>query len=220
MEEFREIINSATEEQQKNLAKLTNSVFGGSPETLSNHVRYLRCGSIGQLFGNISWKQIVTDVADHVGVEWSEVLHGRTWLDLSTPEIENAVVVKIFQDMLDQLNPDQRQQILLEMQRENNDPQLGGILLSGGVMVAAKMSGFGVYLLASTVLGSLTSALGITLPFVVYMGISQTIAFVLGPVGWIALAGGVLFSLNQPNWQRLSLAVVYVSTIRHSATGK
>jgi uncharacterized protein YaaW (UPF0174 family) len=217
MQEFYEIVSLATEEQRQNLAELINSGFGSSPEILCNHIRYLRGGSIGQLFCDTSWKQIVTDVADQVNINWSEVLSGRTWDNLSTQEIEDAVVVKQFQNILEQLTPEQRYQVLMNLRRETNDPHFEGFLLSGGAMIAAKMSGFGVYLLASTVLGGLTGALGITLPFSVYMGVSQTIAFTLGPVGWAALAGGVLFSLNQPNWNRLGLAVLYISTLRHSA---
>jgi uncharacterized protein YaaW (UPF0174 family) len=218
MQEFYEIVSSATEEQRQNLAEMTNSGLGSSPEILCNHIRYLRGGSIGQLFCNTSWKQIVTDVADRIGISWSDILNGRTWNDLSTQEIEDAVVVKQFQNMLEQLTPEQRQQILMDLRRESDDPHFEGFLLGGGAMLAAKMSGFGVYLLASTVLGSLTGALGITLPFAVYMGMSQSLAFILGPVGWVALAGGVLFSLNQPNWNRLGLSVLYISTLRHSTT--
>ncbi|WP_255523927.1 hypothetical protein [Nodosilinea sp. LEGE 06152] len=40
--------------------------------------------------------------------------------------------------------------------------------------------------MASTVLGELTSTIGITLPFAVYMGMSQVIALVIGPVGRLA----------------------------------
>jgi uncharacterized protein YaaW (UPF0174 family) len=218
MQEFYEIVSSTTEEQRKNLAEMTNSGFGSSPEILCNHIRYLRGGSIGQLFCTTSWKQIVTDVADQVGISWSDILNGRTWHDLSTQEIEDAVVVKQFQNMLEQLTPEQRQQILMDLRRESDDPHFEGFLLGGGAMLAAKMSGFGVYLLASTVLGSLTGALGITLPFAVYMGVSQTLAFILGPAGWVALAGGALFSLNQPNWNRLGFSVLYISTLRHSTT--
>ncbi len=218
MQEFYEIVSSATEEQRQNLAEMTNSGFGSSPEILCNHIRYLRGGSIGQLFCTASWKQIVTDVADQIGINWSEILSDRTWNDLSTQEIENAVVVKQFQNMLEQLTPEQRQQVLMDLRRESDDPSFEGFLLGGSAMLAAKMSGFGVYLLASTVIGSLTSALGITLPFAVYMGVSQTLAFILGPLGWVALAGSVLFSLNQPNWNRLGLSVLYISTLRHSTT--
>lgn len=218
MQEFYEVVSSSTEQQRQTLAELIDSGYGSSPEILCDHMRYLRGGSIGQFFCNTSWKQIVTDVADHVGINWSEILNGRSWQDLSAQEIEAAVVVKQFQHMLEQLEPEQRQQILMELQRESDDPHLEGLLLGGGAMLAAKMSGFGVYLLASTLLGSLTGALGITLPFAVYMGVSQTIAIVLGPVGWTALAAGVFFSLNQPNWNRLVLSVLYISTLRHSLT--
>lgn len=217
MQEFYKIVQSATKEQQKNLASLTGSAFGDAPDTLCNHIRYLRAGSIGQLFWNDSWKQIVTDVADHIGIAWASTLNGRQWCDLETQEIEAAVVTKLFQNMLEHLSPEQRQKLVMEMQRDNDDPCLENLLLSGSVMTVAKMSGFGVYLLASTVLGGLTNALGITLPFAIYMGMSQTIALVLGPVGWAALAGGILFTLNQPNWNRLTLAVVYVSMLRYSA---
>lgn len=216
MQEFYEIVSLATEEQRQNLAEMTHSILGCSPETLCDHIRYLRGGSIGQLFYTASWKQVVTDVADHVKINWLEVLRDRTWDDLSAQEIEDAVVVRQFQNMLEQLTPEQRQQVLMDLRRENDDPHFAGLLLGGGAMLAAKMSGFGVYLLASTTLGSLTGALGLTLPFGVYMGVSQTLALILGPVGWVGLAGGVLFSLNQPNWNRLGLAVLYISTLRRS----
>ena len=217
MQEFYKIVESATKEHRKNLAELTGSAFGDAPDTLCNHIRYLKAGSIGQLFWNNSWKQIVTDVADHIGIDWTSTLSGRRWHDLETQEIEAAVVTKLFQNMLEQLSPEQRQKLVMEMQRDSNDPRLENLLLSGSVMTVAKMSGFGVYLLTSTVLGGLTNALGITLPFAIYIGMSQTIALILGPVGWAALAGGILFTLNQPNWDRLTLAVVYVSMLRYSA---
>lgn len=217
MKEFYGIVKSTTKEQRENLAKLTESAFGDDPDTLCNHIRYLRAGSIGQLFWNDSWKQVVTDVADHIRIDWTSTLNGRRWRDLETQEIEAAVVTKLFQNMLEQLSSEQRQKLVMEMQRDNDDPRLESLLLGGSVMTVAKMSGFGVYLLASTVLGGLTNALGITLPFTIYMGMSQSIALVIGPVGWAALAGGILFTLNQPNWNRLTLAVVYVSMLRYSA---
>lgn len=216
MKEFYAIVKSATKDERENLAKLTESTFGDAPHTLCDHIKYLRAGSIGQLFWHESWKQVVTDVADQVHIDWIATLNGRRWRDLETQEIEAAVVTRVFQTGLEKLSPEHRQKMVLEMQRHIHDPHLESWLLSGGVMTAAKMSGFGVYLLASTVLGSLTNALGITLPFAIYIGMSQTIALILGPVGWAALAGGILFTINQPNWNRLTLAVVYVSMLRNA----
>ncbi len=216
MEEFKKIVQSATKEQRESLAKLTDSAFGDTPDILYNHIRYLKAGSIGQLFWNDSWKQVVTDVADHIGIDWTSTLSDRQWCDLKTQEIEAAVVAKLFQKMLEQLSQEEKQTLVMEMQRDSDDPRFESLLLSGGVMTAAKMSGFGVYVLASSVLGGLTNTLGITLPFAIYTGMSQTIALILGPVGWIALTGGLLFTLSQTNWNRLTLAVVYVSMLRYS----
>ncbi len=116
MQEFYKIVQSATKEQRKNLAELTESAFGDDPDILCNHVRYLRAGSIGQLFWNDSWKQVVTDVADRISIDWATTLSGRQWRDLETQEIETTVVTKLFQNMLEQLSPEQRQK-LVEVKR-------------------------------------------------------------------------------------------------------
>ena len=218
LREFRKLVKSATREQRHNLGELIGSGFGSDPDTLCNHIRYLRAGSIWQLFWDESWKQVVTDVADHIGIDWLATLKGRCWKDLETHEIETAVVAKVFQEMFDRLPPEQQEQLVLEMKRSSDDPNFTGLLLTGGAMAAARASGFGVYLMASTVLGGLTSTLGITLPFAAYMGMSQVIALVIGPVGWLTLFGGLAFTLNQPNWQRLTLGVIYVSVIRNTPT--
>jgi len=215
MDELYSILKATTHEKRENLAALTGSAFGSAPETLCNHLKFLRAGSMGQIFWQASWKQLVTDVADHVGIDWPATLNGRRWKDLPTADIEAAIVVRVFQDIFDTLSPQQQQELLMSMKRDTDDPKLTALITSGGVMTAAKLSGFGVYLLASTTLGSLTGALGITLPFAVYMGMSQTIALILGPIGWAALGGGLLWALNQPNWQRLVLAVVFVTALRY-----
>lgn len=224
MKELRHVIESTTGKHRQNLAKLTGASFGDSPDSLCNQIKFLRYGAIGQMFADPSWKQIVTDVADHIVIDWEEVRDGRKWKDLPTQEIESAVVEKLFKKMMDKATPEQRQQILMEFDRHTNDPSIAGVLKTGGsiagVMLLARMSGFGVYLMASTVLGGATSALGITLPFAAYMGVSQAIALLLSPIGWVALVGGMVVfaapSLNRPNWDRLQLAVVYVAMMRSS----
>ncbi|MBW4482645.1 MAG: hypothetical protein KME14_08890 [Tildeniella torsiva UHER 1998/13D] len=216
MREFYDIVRAATDEQRHGLGELIGSGFGSQPDTLCDHIKYLRAGTIGQLFWQSSWKQVVTDVADHMGIDWRSLLAGRRWRELSTQEIEVAVVAKLFHAMFDQLSPEQQQKVVMEIQRESDDPRLESFLFGGGAMAAAKVSGFGVYLMASTVLGGLTNALGLTLPFAVYMGMSQAIALVLGAVGWAVLAGGIVWTLNQPNWERLTLGVIYVSLLRNA----
>jgi hypothetical protein len=48
---------------------------------------------------------------------------------------------------------------------------------------AAQLSGFGVYLLASSTIGAFTSLVGVTLSFAFYTGMSSVISVVIGLVG-------------------------------------
>jgi len=46
---------------------------------------------IGQLFDGRDYKQLVTDVADRIGIDWTRLLDGRQWEHLSAADIESAV---------------------------------------------------------------------------------------------------------------------------------
>ncbi|MGB3492876.1 MAG: hypothetical protein WBA57_09120 [Elainellaceae cyanobacterium] len=215
MKELYSLLSFANREQRANLSKLINAGFGDSPQSLCDHLKFLRAGAIGQVCADPSWKQIVTDVADHIRIDWQATLEGRSWRELPTQDIENAVVKALFSDLMAHLSPQQQRQVVLQMKGSTQNTQLDALLSTGGVMAAARMSGFGVYIMASTVLGGLTHAVGMTLPFSSYLGMSQAIALVLGPVGWVALAGGMLHS-HQSHWEKLTRAVAYVAVIRAS----
>ena len=113
--------------------------------------------------------------------------------ELASPEeIEIAIAQRIVSSIVESMSPEQERKLeeqLKELARTFD--KTGTLVESGGVIVAltaARLSGFGVYLLASTALGALTAALGVTLPFAAYMSMSSTIAVVIGPPCWIALA--------------------------------
>ena len=78
---------------------------------------------------------------------------------------------------------------------------------------AAQASGFGVYLAASTALGFLTHAVGVTLPFAVYTGLSSTIAFVIGPVGWLSAGVWGAWKLTEPEWKRIIPGLIYMIAV-------
>lgn len=216
MDELYQIIEKSSSEERDNLASLVGSAFGSAPDTLCNHMRFLRFGSLRQFVSTTSWKQLVTDVAH---IDWIKTLNGRQWNEVPTQDIEEAIVIKQFQDILNKLSSAERQEILTKINKDKDidDPNLTAFIIGGGAMGAAKLSGFSIYILASTILGSLTSFLGITLPFSIYIGMSQAISTILGPVGWVALVGGVIFTTNQPNWHRLKLAILFVYCLRRSS---
>jgi uncharacterized protein YaaW (UPF0174 family) len=134
---------------------------------------------------------------------------------LSAAEIEDAIVVKTLQKLLAQLPDEDRRLLAEELGKEAQDPNIVGELLSGGAIVLARLSGFQIYVLTTTAVGALTSALGITLPFVIYTAVTRGLSIILGPIGWIFLGVSVLLNLSQTNWSRLVPGIVYVSYIRH-----
>ncbi len=83
-------------------------------------------------------------------------------------------------------------------------------------LTAAQLSGFGVYLLASTTLGAITGAIGITLPFAVYTAMSSAIAVIIGPVGWIGAGLFAVWQLTGANYKKLIPAILFVCALRQS----
>ena len=79
---------------------------------------------------------------------------------------------------------------------------------------AAQASGFGVYLGATTALGFLSHAVGATLPFAVYAGMSSTIAFLIGPVGFLAAGAWLGWSLTGPDWTRITRGLLHIVAMR------
>ncbi len=80
------------------------------------------------------------------------------------------------------------------------------------VLGAAQASGGAVYIASTTALGFLTHGVGITLPFAVYTGLTSTIAFVIGPVGWLAAGGWAFWKFTGPEWKKLTTAIVYITS--------
>jgi len=79
---------------------------------------------------------------------------------------------------------------------------------------AAQASGFGVYLGATTALGFVSHAVGVTLPFAVYTGMSSTIAFLIGPVGFLAAGAWLGWSLTDPEWPRITRGLLHIIAMR------
>ena len=89
----------------------------------------------------------------------------------------------------------------------------GGVLAA---LAAAQLSGFGVYLAASTAVGAITGILGIALPFPFYVGMAKAIAVIIGPIGWAALGIAAFYKLGSPNMKKLLPAVLFIAAERNS----
>jgi len=88
-----------------------------------------------------------------------------------------------------------------------------GPLSALGTLALANASGFGIYLAATTTLGFMTHAIGITLPFAVYTGLTSTIAFIIGPVGWLGAGIWSFWTLTGAEWKKIIPALVYIISV-------
>ena len=139
----------------------------------------------------------------------------------TTAELEDRVAEKILLNYRDSLSPESRAELdqhLLAFQRNlsNEKNSLGSV--AGGVLaaqLAAQSTGFGVYMLASSVTAGLAHTIGLTLPFAAYTGLSSFVSVLIGPVG-IALSGGMLLlNFLKKDLSRAELAIFHLARIRH-----
>jgi uncharacterized protein YaaW (UPF0174 family) len=91
---------------------------------------------------------------------------------------------------------------------------LKGAATTLAALGGAQASGFGVYLGATTALGFVSHAVGVTLPFAVYAGMSSTIAFLIGPVGFLAAGAWLGWSLTSPEWTRITRGLLHIIAMR------
>ena len=144
--------------------------------------------------------------------------------DSSLDAVEAEIVSALMKKYEESLSPEEREAWLrdfrVEAQRRGISiaPELTGL----GVLTAAQLSGFGVYLVASTALGAISSTLGLGLGFGAFVGLSKAISIIIGPVGWAVLIGSfllkVLFgrSSPEPDYERLVPAIVFIAVQRNS----
>lgn len=84
----------------------------------------------------------------------------------------------------------------------------------------AQLSGFGVDLAASAIVGAITGWLGITLSFGFYTAMSSTISVLIGPVGWASLGLAAIYKAGSPNMKKLLPAVLFVAAERQARSAK
>ena len=93
--------------------------------------------------------------------------------------------------------------------------EVGGLRTAASVLALANASGYAVYAGATTALGFATHAVGITLPYAAYTGLSATIAQLIGPPGWLALATYGFFKVTGTDWNRLMPVLLTIIATKH-----
>lgn len=95
LQELRMLLDAASSEHREALAEIIKVPFGNSPDQLCDHLSFLRGGALGQFFCS-DYKQLVTDVADRVRINWTVVAPTpQLWKALTAEQIEDAIVAHI-----------------------------------------------------------------------------------------------------------------------------
>jgi hypothetical protein len=122
--------------------------------------------------------------------------------------------------MLVAMNAKQRHEFLTKrvqldvMAAEFPSSGWSGPVTTLAALSAAQVSGFGVYMGATTALGLASHAVGVTLPFAVYTGMTSTIAFLIGPIGFLATVGWLAHVFTSPEWARIIRGLLHIIAMR------
>ena len=159
-----------------------------------------------------SYREVVIALAEQVR---AEISHSDP-----TADIETKIVSKVWNDALSRLRPEQRDELLSRANAlaKANRTSLGKEAGALATLSVAQMSGFGVYIFGSTLLGAINSALGLGLGFGAFTGLSSLISLVIGPLGWASVGLMALRKLGAPNYRKLLPVVVLIAAERALAT--
>lgn len=163
---------------------------------LSNFISPLK----GIFQNQLSYSEILKKIANHFNIEI------KTPFDLKKIE-EDIFIFKInenFKNLPEEEQKKIQEEFLKLSQSLTIDSTQLKALATIGTLTAANLSGFGMYLMASTVVGGVSGALGITLPFAFYTGMSSFLSFITGPIGWTIGLGALAYSLRNENLESIS----------------
>lgn len=135
---------------------------------------------------------------------------------IDNDENEKAIAIKVLNEVLSKMSEEQKNQfekeILKIANKESRNTYKAGTVFA--TLTAAQVSGFGVYLLATSTLSTLSGIIGLSLPFAAYTGLSSIISVVIGPVGWIGAGLFTLWKINDVKYNKIIPAVIYISWLR------
>ncbi|MDA9089713.1 hypothetical protein N9K15_02090 [Maribacter arcticus] len=106
----------------------------------------------------------------------------------SAYEKESELFLSLYQNNFRQLSVDEQKDFLAHLEDKGLSKEHVASLTALSTLGAAQLSGMGIYLLASSTVGAISTALNITLAFSFYTTMSSVIYTVIGPIGFAIAA--------------------------------
>ncbi|MCX6150089.1 MAG: hypothetical protein NTX22_06165 [Ignavibacteriales bacterium] len=210
MQSLKSVLESSNEKELKGLAEILGTK-DSKPEVVMAMLWWNSRSIFGMFLRKMpTYVDIAKQVAKKLKVKYEEKDGVET--------IETKISQKVFQTMWKKMTNEQREELDKKMQEvakkfDKSGSMVGSVSMLGALS-AAQLSGFGVYLLASTSLGALSGAIGIALPFTIYTTMSSAISVIIGPAGWIGAGLFAIWKLTGPNYKKLIPAIIYLNMLR------
>ena len=149
-------------------------------------------------------------------------------------DIEDKILVEIFelfkQNFIDEkgqdewnkfeeeLNNDFQETIRKSQLSTDDKSELLKYAMHGGIfaaLIAGKIAGFALYVLANQVFFAISRALGLGIGVAVAGPlIGKSLSLILGPVGWLIAGISVAFALGDTNWKKTIPTIVSIIMIK------
>jgi uncharacterized protein YaaW (UPF0174 family)/predicted DNA binding CopG/RHH family protein len=155
-----------------------------------------------------SYHQIVRDLAAQIGAEGTGTE--------SIEQLEKVIVHQVWKDILARMKPEEKQEFISRIKElaSRQAPLINRELAAFAELSAEQLSDFGVYMLASTLLDTLNSALGIRPGSAAFTGLSAFIIGATGPILWPAMGLLAIQKMVSPNYKKLLPVVILIAAER------
>ncbi len=192
------LFSKLNNDQRKIFEKLLNKKPGENfviEKELSGIIRPFK----GFMQSPLTYSEILKKITDQCGIRTTNT---------DVKKIEEEILIFKFRENFEKLSPEEKEKFQKELNKVLEEKNLEGSQLASlgtvGALALAEISGMGLFIMASTFVGGLTSLFGLTLPFAFYTGMSSFLAFVTGPVGWAVGIGALAYSLRNDNFESIS----------------
>ncbi len=200
-----EVLSHASTEERGNLTTILGVNVSTDPLVFADALRKAGSNGLVSLFrgGYVPYEEVVKDVAKKLGAK-------KMPKSGSAFELERHAIGAAVKKILDKASPDERKAMLAEFGKTSP----GWVPAGTAALVLANLSGFGLYMAASSTLAAVTSAVGVTLPFAAYTGMSSLLATLTGPLGWGALLFAGVIKLFGEDYKKTIPGVLAVASAR------
>lgn len=203
----------STAQAKQSAAKLKEKIYDLVPGRIKTNISRPQPAKELHEYGSaLSYEYLVREVCNKLDIRRANVE--------PIPMLEVYLMEDLFIRAAARMNAQQRHAFLATKVQLDDfatvfpQARVSGPATTLAALAVAQGSGFGVYLGATAALGFLSHAAGVTLPFAVYAGMSSTIAFLIGPFGFLGASAWLGSRILGPEWPRILRGVLHLIAMR------